>query len=120
MNRFCLSIIVGAGLSFLAHPASAQSPAAKPKTPLNNVTSRDRTGAKAEADRIAKERRVQQARSLLISLASEAYSFRDQTLRARSMARIADALWGVDAEQGRALFRKAWEAAEASDQETHE
>ena len=44
--------------------------------------------------------------------------FSDQTLRARSLARIADALWQVDAEQGRLLFRKAWEAAEVADQES--
>jgi hypothetical protein len=43
--------------------------------------------------------------------------FHDQTLRARSLARIADALWKVDAEQGRQMFRKAWEAAEVADQE---
>lgn len=119
MNRSCLSIIVGVGLIFLAHPASAQSPAAKPKAPLNNAASRDKSDAKAEADRIAKERRAQ-ARSLLISLASDARSFRDQTLRARSLARIADAMWSVDAEQGRTLFRKAWEAAETADRESQE
>ena len=39
-------------------------------------------------------------------------------MRARSLARIADALWQVDAEQGRLLFRKAWEAAEVADQES--
>jgi hypothetical protein len=119
MNRSCLSIIVGGGLIFLAHPASAQSPTAKPKAPLNNAAGRDKSDAKVEADRIAKERRAQ-ARSLLISLASDARSFRDQTLRARSLARIADALWGVDVEQGRTLFRNAWEAAETADRESQE
>jgi len=39
-------------------------------------------------------------------------------LRARSLARIADALWDGDAERGRELFRKAWEAAEIADKET--
>jgi hypothetical protein len=115
MNRSCLSIIVGAGLIFLAHPASAQRAATKQKAPLNNAASSDKSDPKAEADRIRKERQSQ-ARSLLISLASDARSFRDQTLRARSLARIADALWDVDAEQGRALFRGAWEAAETADQ----
>jgi hypothetical protein len=61
--------------------------------------------------------RRQQARSLLIALSTDARQFLDQTLRARSLARIADALWTVDAEQGRLLFRKAWEAAEVADQE---
>src|SRR5215510_4027583 len=64
-----------------------------------------------------KERRAR-ARALLVSLATDARSFHDQTLRARSLARIADALWQVDADQGRLLFRKAWEAAEAADSES--
>ena len=59
MNRSCLSIIVGAGLIFLAHPASAQSPAAKPNAPLDNAAGTDKSVAKAEADRIARERRAQ-------------------------------------------------------------
>ncbi len=62
--------------------------------------------------------RRQQARSLLIALSSDARAFLDQTLRARSLARIADALWTVDPEQGRLLFRKAWDAAEVADQES--
>src|SRR6266481_1901583 len=114
MNRSHLPIIVSVGLILLVRPASAQLPAT-PKAPLNNAASLDKSDAKAEADRIARERR-EQARSLLISLASDARSFRDQTLRARSLARIADALWDVDAEQGRTLFRRAWEAAETADQ----
>lgn len=60
----------------------------------------------------------QEARSLLIALSSDARTFHDQTLRARSLARIADALWSVDAEQGRVMFRKAWEAAEVADRES--
>ena len=39
-------------------------------------------------------------------------------MRARTLARIADALWDTDVERGRELFRKAWEAAESADQET--
>ena len=71
--------------------------------------------SKAEVD--LKERRAR-ARSLLVSLSTDARTFHDQTLRARSLARIADALWKVDTEQARLLFRKAWEAAEVADQES--
>src|SRR5687768_6392515 len=74
------------------------------------------TAGHAQAPDKARIRR-QQARSLLMALSSDARAFPDQTLRARSLARIADALWTVDAEQGRLLFRKAWEAAEVADQE---
>ncbi|MFS8087422.1 MAG: hypothetical protein ACMG6H_17455, partial [Acidobacteriota bacterium] len=115
MRRFGLSVMVGVGLGLFACAARAQSPATEPQIPLNNAAAPDKSAARAESERIARERRAQ-ARSLLISLASDARSFRDQALRARSLARIADALWTVDAEQGRALFRKAWEAAETADE----
>lgn len=77
----------------------------------------NKKAASVDAERQLKVRRAQ-ARSLLISLASDARAFNDQTLRARSLARIADALWQVDAEQARLLFRKAWEAAEFADLES--
>src|SRR6266404_3873796 len=115
MNRSCLFVIVGLGLIFLPQLPSAQSPAEKAKAPASNLAIRDKPDPKAELDRIAKERRTQ-ARLLLISLASDARSFNDMTLRARSLARIADTLWVVDAEQGRILFRSAWEAAEKADE----
>src|SRR5829696_7015684 len=69
------------------------------------------TPAKTGANDAAKERR-KQAQALLITLASEARSFRDQKLRARSLARIAETLWEIDPEHSRSLFCKAWEAAD--------
>ena len=75
-----------------------------------------KSAALTEEELNARERRVR-ARALLVSLSTDARQFHDQTLRARSLARIADALWQVDAEQARLLFRKAWEAAEVADQE---
>src|SRR6185503_1715434 len=66
---------------------------------------------------VARQRRTQ-ARSLLIALSVDARTFRDQPLRARSLARIADTLWSVDSDQARTMFRKAWEAAEIADQES--
>jgi hypothetical protein len=56
--------------------------------------------------------------TLLVSLANDARNFSNQTLRARTLSRIADALWEPDPDQGRALFRKAWDAAEVADQES--
>ena len=119
MNRSRFAMIVALLLMLLVRPGSAQISPAKPSGPTNNSGNTNKSDAKLEADRIAQERRAQ-ARSLLISLASDARSFRDQKLRARSLGRIADALWDVDAEQGRALFRKAWEAAETADRESQE
>lgn len=96
-----------AGLLFIVILVQGQTP----KTAPSN------SAAPSAADVELKERRAR-ARSLLVSLSSDARTFRDQTLRARSLARIADALWKVDAEQGRLLFRKAWEAAEVADEES--
>jgi hypothetical protein len=52
------------------------------------------------------------AMSLLQSLAIEARSYRDEPLRARVQARVADAIWDQDKEAARSLFRRAWDVAE--------
>src|ERR671928_1781289 len=104
----CL-VTIGLGL-VLSQSAFPQPPAQKTKAPVKNVSTKEK-----DAERIRRE-----ARLLLISLATDARSFRDQALRARSLARIADALWDVDAEQARTLFRKAWEAAEVAVRENNE
>jgi hypothetical protein len=94
-----------------------QSP--KDETKTKPTASKDQSlkGAKvAEPDPAAVERR-NVAVSLLTSLADDARSFRDQKLRARVLARTADALWTTEPERARDLFRRAWEAAEAGDAE---
>ena len=85
----------------------------KPAPPAKTAKS----AASTEEELALRERRSK-ARALLVSLSSDARTFHDETLRARSLARIADALWTVDAEQARLLFRKAWEAAEVADIES--
>ena len=93
-----------------------QTAATKQATPPKSVAVNSTPSTDAAAEEL-KERRAR-ARSLLVALSTDARTFRDQTLRARSLARIADALWKVDPEQGRLMFRKAWEAAEVADQES--
>jgi hypothetical protein len=93
-----------------AQPADTNKPAAK--TGVNSAKS----AKDPEAERILKERR-DNAQALLISLAADAGRFNDQTLRARTQARIADVLWAADPDRARSLFRKAWESAEIVDQE---
>jgi hypothetical protein len=119
MNCSRLSVLTGMGLCLLASSVLAQSQSTKPKAAPDRAPAGDKAVAKAEAERIREGRRLQ-ARSLLFSLSGEARGFRDQTLRARSLARIADAVWGVAAEQGRTLFREAWDAAEKADRESQE
>jgi hypothetical protein len=109
---------VAACIALCTGPAYAQPASAKPKAPTD-AAGRDKAPAAAEAES-AREARREQARSLLFALSGEARNFRDQTLRARSLARIADALWPVAAEQGRVLFREAWEAAGKAERESEQ
>jgi hypothetical protein len=83
------------------------------KSSVDNAANKssEKTPAKAIKKNLQSE-----VRFLLISLASDAATFRDQALRARSLARIADALWTLDVDQGKRLFRNAWEAAQIADQ----
>ena len=53
--------------------------------------------------------------SAVTSLANEARSYDDLTLRARVLARSADTLCEFDGVTARSLFRKAWETAEEAD-----
>lgn len=110
---FCMSF------GLLTTYALAQLQTTKPKAALDNAAGEDKAVAKAEAERVWEGRRMQ-ARSLLFSLSNDARGFRDQRLRARSLARIADALWDVAPDQGRTLFREAWDAAEKADKEDQE
>ncbi|MCA1594380.1 MAG: hypothetical protein LC754_17490 [Acidobacteria bacterium] len=107
-----LSIIFVLCLSTFHLQAGAQQPAPKPKKPGGKTAPATAT----EVDPLAEARRTT-ALAMLNSLADEARNFHDQTLRARTQARTADALWETDKERARTLFRRAWEAAEAADQE---
>lgn len=89
----------------------------KPHTSSKAATRKEKSETATEAEETAKARRVQGA-SLLISLANDARSFRDLTVRARSLGRIADALWDTNPDQARVLFTKAWEAAESAEKES--
>src|SRR5437660_7343842 len=112
-RRFLLILIF---LLTIFATAAAQTPA---NTAAKNVAGTNKSAKDLEAERILKERRAN-AQSLLINLAVDARNFSDQALRARTQARIAYALWEVDRERGRAMFRAAWDAAEVADKEGHE
>jgi len=107
-------ILVVLCLALSGTVAHAQTPD-KPTVPAK--TTAPKSAALTEEELAQRERRVK-ARALLVSLSSDARTFHDDALRARSLARIADALWQVDAEQGRLMFRKAWDAAEVADIES--
>lgn len=114
---FLLALILTfTSLTHAQKPKNEPKKEPKPTTSVSKEQTEAQAEAQAEAARVLKQRRAQ-VRSLLVSLASDARNFRDQALRARVQARVADALWDVDAEQGRGLFRKAWDAAEVADKE---
>lgn len=67
-----------------------------------------------------KNKNIEQARhaeavSLLVETADKARLFDDLFYRARIQTLVADALWLHDERQARSTFRRAWEAATASD-----
>ncbi len=76
----------------------------------------EKTAAELEAERVLRERRAN-AQSLLVNLATDARNYADATLRARTLARIAEMLWDSDHERSKSLFHSAWDAAEVADAE---
>ncbi len=94
-----------------------KAPVVKNKNPpVKRVVTEIDSPADSTTDPLVEARRTM-ARSLLTSLGEEARSFRDLALRARVQARAADALWDSEPENARALFRRAWDSAEAADEE---
>jgi hypothetical protein len=108
-GRLLVALLLVPGAVFSQNKGPARAP-----VPVNATSKKSATDP--ESERAAKERRAQ-VRSLLISLASDARTFSDDVLRARSLARIGDALWEVDQEESRTLFRKSWDAATLADKE---
>src|SRR6266571_7096262 len=99
-------------------PVGAQS-TSPPKAGATPDSKADKFVSNAEAEKAAKARR-EHAGSLLMYLAVDARTFDDHALRALTQARVADALWEIDPEQSRGLFRRAWDAAEIADKEARQ
>jgi len=112
-----------ASLAFLLLPLLltsiyAQESAQKLSSPAATAAT---TAPKTKTDSAAAKTKTEQralAFSLLMTLANDARSFKDQKLRARTFARVADSIWEQDQDQARALFVRAWDAAEVADQDT--
>jgi len=117
MNCVCRPFLLFVCFIAATFTAVAQPSGSKQTDPVKPAAAPAKVAKDPDAERVARQRRSQ-ARSLLIALSVDARTFRDQPLRARSLARIADTLWSVDSEQARTMFRKAWEAAEVADTES--
>lgn len=70
----------------------------------------------AREEMLAAQRRSY-AISEVISLADEARRYSDKALRSHVLARSASTLWDADRETSKALFQRAWDAAEMADVE---
>ena len=81
--------------------------------------SRSRQTAKTQAQDAERARRAR-ALALIFETAEEARNLDDLLYRARLQALAADALWPYDQQRARAIFRRAWEAATASDKAEQE
>lgn len=68
----------------------------------------------------AERARRAEAIELLRETAQRARSFDDLFYRARIQALVADALWSYDEADARSIFRRAWDAARASDKAEQE
>lgn len=108
------ALLLLASLSVALGQTSPQP--AKAAQPANSPEDKSKAKANDEAKRLDEQKRAT-AVSLLISVADEAKSYSNQTLRARIQARAADILWESDVEKARALFRRAWDAADVADAE---
>ena len=117
MNCVCRPFLLFVFFIASTFTAVAQPGGSKQTDPVKPAAAPAKVAKDLDAERVTRLRRSQ-ARSLLIALSVDARTFRDQPLRARSLARIADTLWSVDSEQARTMFRKAWEAAEIADTES--
>ncbi|HAF22906.1 MAG TPA: hypothetical protein DCK93_08320 [Blastocatellia bacterium] len=116
------SLVVVLFLLTLPLAIRAQESSDKAVSKPQATASPAKAAAKNKATSAAAKAKIDQqkalALSLLLSLANDARNFPDQRLRARTLSRIADALWNADPDQARTLFRKAWDAAEVADQES--
>lgn len=117
MSRLA-SACVSLCLIALVAPALARAQAPEGKETAPAKTTKKAAAKRAEAGNPLAEQRRTAAITLISSLADEARSYQDPTLRARVLARAADALWETDAERARNYFQRAWEAAESADAES--
>ncbi len=117
MSPFIRAFAVSCCLIAMTALINAQTPPGKVTPPKTATAEKGAKPKRERPDPLASQRRAT-AITLATSLADEARSFHDEQLRARVQMRAADALWESDAEQARALFRRAWDSADSADRES--
>ncbi|MDQ3746954.1 MAG: hypothetical protein M3444_21500, partial [Acidobacteriota bacterium] len=89
-----------------------------PSTPARQSTAKQQAEPPVSTATRRQDGTWEAALSLLVSLADEARTFRDDGLGASVQARAADLLWAEQPDTARAIFRRAWEQAERADEES--
>src|ERR1700686_705707 len=85
--------------------------------PLNREPSKTKAPSKVRESPAIDLAQRATAVSIINSLVDESERYKDQTLRVRTQARAADALWSVDQVRARELFLRAWKTAEKADED---
>ncbi|MEN3325994.1 MAG: hypothetical protein V7638_801 [Acidobacteriota bacterium] len=107
---FCCLISTGTST------ASAQSSGTKPPPQRKDSRVGPKSTLESDTAQLQEARRTF-AIQVVSSLADEARSYKDESLSVRIQARAADVLWNTDTERARALFVRAWDAAQTVDKE---
>ncbi len=115
---FAVSLLIAVAPGFQAQETSERTISNRPAPAASPEKAAPKSRKLSAADKAKADQQRALATSLLISLSNDARSFSDQKLRARTLARIADGLWQADADQSRALFHRAWDAAGVADEES--
>lgn len=115
-----------AALALLSDTISAQ-PRGRNRTappPRSSSTQKTDAASKEAAEQQQRQQQEKARRTEAIALLNEtaerARLFDDLFYRARAQALVADALWNADEARARVIFRRAWEAAVASDKADRE
>ncbi len=115
-HRILTSVVVLYCVTSIGLTARAQSSGSKPTTESKHRSVEARSSFENDTARL-QEARVAFAIQVVSSLADEARLYKDESLSVRIQARAADVLWNADRQRARALFVRAWEAAQSVDKE---
>jgi len=103
-----------------AQPQRGQSGSAPRRTSTQKTDAASKAAAQQQEERQRQKARRTEAVALLNEAAASVRLFDDLFYRARVQALVADALWDADERSARMIFRRAWEAATASDKAEQE
>lgn len=115
-RRILTSVVVFCCVISISFTASAQSSGSKQTTESKDRRAETTSGLENDTSRL-QQARVAFAIQVVSSLAEEARLYNDEALSVRVQARAADVLWNADRERARALFVRAWDAAQIVDKE---